>query len=136
MDSTSSLFVIEGSKKEIIISDLYPSGVPPGKDENKDINPDPLFSPNGDGEGNDIFMIYNIIKYPNNEVIIFNRLGKEVFRIEGYNNKDQAFKGIANRGLLSNSDADLVEGVYYYIIYTTDETNKKKTNKGYIILKR
>lgn len=136
IDSTSSTFVIIGTGSDIAITDIYPESKPIGPEENPDINPDPLISPNDDGVGNDSFIIYNIARYPDNEVIIFNRWGNEVFRLSNYNNEDRAFKGIANTGILTNSNTPLVDGVYYFIIYTKDATGERKLNKGYIILKR
>ncbi|HEX7366833.1 MAG TPA: Ig-like domain-containing protein, partial [Pelobium sp.] len=128
-------FVTIGSNSEVLIKDVYPEAVKTTPSENPDINPDPLVSPNGDGLGNETFIIYNITKYPNNEVLIFNRWGNKVFQTKGYDNKGNAFKGIANVGILTNSNKELVDGVYYYIIYT-DEDSKRKMNKGYLILKR
>ncbi|MBD3750278.1 MAG: tandem-95 repeat protein [Sphingobacteriales bacterium] len=130
-----SKYVLIGSGSVVTIDDVYPESIPLGPDENPDINPDPLVSPNGDGQGNEAFVIYNISKYPDNEVVVFNRWGNEVFRIKGYNNEDRSFKGVANVGILTNSNKDLVNGVYYYLIYT-EVDNKKKLNKGYLILKR
>ncbi|MEO5910107.1 MAG: Ig-like domain-containing protein [Pelobium sp.] len=128
-------FVLIGTGSMVTITDLYPVSLPTGPDENDDINPDPLVSPNGDGAGNESFIIYNISKYPDNEVVIFNRWGNEIYRIKGYNNQDRSFKGVANAGILTNTNKDLVDGVYYYLIYTT-QANEKKLNKGYLILKR
>jgi len=136
ISSTSSpAFVNIGTGSEVIIKDIYPESIPSLPTENPDINPDPLTSPNGDGNGNDSFIIYNINNYPNNEVIIFNRWGNEVYRTKNYNNKENSFRGMANVGILTNSNKELVDGVYYYIIYTT-QNGDKKMNKGYLILKR
>lgn len=109
---------------------------PVGPAENPDIKPDPMFSPNGDGLGNDKFVIYNITNYPDNEVLVFNRWGNEVFRLKGYNNNDRFFQGVSNTGLLANANVPLVDGVYYYIIYTKEDSGNTRMNKGYIILKR
>ena len=68
-------------------------------------------------------------------MVIFNRWGNEVYRTKGYDNKGNSFKGIANVGILTNTNKELVDGVYYYLIYT-HENNKQKLNKGYVILKR
>ncbi|HET8829284.1 MAG TPA: Ig-like domain-containing protein, partial [Pelobium sp.] len=128
-------FVNIGNNSTVLIKDVYPESVTNTPSENPDINPDPLVSPNGDGLGNETFVIYNISKYPNNEVVIFNRWGNKVYETRGYDNKGNSFKGIANVGILTNSNKELVDGVYYYLIYT-DEDNKRKLNKGYLILKR
>jgi hypothetical protein len=128
-------FVNIGNNSIITIKDVYPEDVKTTPDENSDINPDPLVSPNGDGAGNESFIIYNISKYPDNEVLIFNRWGNKVYQTKGYDNKGNSFKGVANVGILTNTNKELVDGVYYYLIYT-EENNKKKLNKGYLILKR
>jgi gliding motility-associated-like protein/uncharacterized repeat protein (TIGR01451 family) len=65
------------------------------------------FSPNGDGV-NDNFVIEGIDKYSENQVLIFNRWGSEVYRKGGYDNNDPwggEFKG------------ELVpQGTYFYVI--------------------
>jgi hypothetical protein len=133
----SSKYVDKGAGSEVIIHDVFPTDDPPsGKDENPDIRPDPMTSPNNDGVGNDEFFIYNISAYPDNEVKIFNRWGNEVFRMKNYDNYDKAFRGKANTGILANTQQELVDGVYYYLIYTKTAGNVTKLNKGYFILKR
>ncbi len=132
----SSNLVRIGKGAEVVILDVYPPARGISDNENPDIKPNPLFSPNGDGQGNDRFLIGNINLYPDNQVLIFNRWGNEVFRTNGYNNSGNSFEGVANTGLLTNLNKDLPEGVYYYVIYTTDLDSKKKLNKGYLILKR
>lgn len=135
VESTSSVFVTIGIGSDIAIIDVYPVPIPYLPSENPDINPDPLTSPNNDGQGNDAFVIYNISKYPDNEVVIFNRWGNAVYKIKNYDNKDNAFKGFANTGLMTNLNEALVDGVYYYVIHTI-YNDEKKINKGYLILKR
>jgi gliding motility-associated-like protein len=146
ISTTFDINVRIGTGATVIIKDIYPPApeaplpatsveIPP----NKDIQPDPLFSPNGDGQGNEFFNIENIVSYPDNEVIIFNRWGNEVFRLQGYNQSDRVFKGIANTGLLTNKNTSLVNGVYYYLITTRRPVNGvliSSMNKGYLILKR
>ena len=129
-----------GLGADVTIVDMYPPAKEVRDEDeitvNQTIKPDPLISPNGDGQGNDQFMIDNILQFPDNEVLIFNRWGNEVYRINGYDNSGRSFQGIANTGILTNTDKNLPEGVYYYIIYTTDSSNVKRLNKGYLILKR
>jgi gliding motility-associated-like protein len=60
-----------------------------------------LITPNGD-QKNDTWAIGNLHLYPNNELIIFDRWGKEVFKKTNY----------ANDGLWDGGD--LGEGVYFY----------------------
>ncbi|RRN76977.1 gliding motility-associated C-terminal domain-containing protein, partial [Pseudoxanthomonas sp. SGD-10] len=90
----------------------------------------------GDGAGNEVFVIYNIERYQDNEVVIYNRWGNEVYRIKGYNNKDVAFSGTANTGMFANKGEPLVDGVYFYIIHTKNAQGKAMMNKGYVIMKR
>jgi gliding motility-associated-like protein len=100
---------------------------------NNAITPDPLISPNGDGI-NDFFSINGIEKFPDNQVIIYNRYGTEVFTRRRYNNVDRIFTGIANSAL-TNTGTNLVDGVYFYTIRTVQD-KKPRLNKGYIIIKR
>lgn len=143
--STSDQLVRIGTGALVNINDIYPpvdtdpSTLNNNLPVNTDIRPDPLFSPNDDGLGNDFFRIDNIISFPDNEVLIFNRWGNQVFKINGYNESDRVFAGYANTGLLSNTNAPLSDGVYYYLITTNRTINGQKIaslNKGYLILKR
>lgn len=143
--STSDPLVRIGSGAVVIINDIYPpvptipittKNDPP---LNPDILPDPLVSPNNDGLGNEYFKVENIVSFPDNLVLIFNRWGNEVYRMPGYNESDRVFSGYANTGLLSNTSAPLSDGVYYYLITTNRTINGQKVsalNKGYLILKR
>jgi gliding motility-associated-like protein len=77
-----------------------------------------VISPNGDGY-NDFFVIEDLDKYPLNELVIYNRYGREVFSQVGYEN-----------GWNGN---DLPAGVYFYrlVLY------KESINfKGFIHLMR
>ncbi len=141
--ATSDPRVRIGTGAIVIINDVYPpensNPVTTETPLNPDITPDPLVSPNDDGMGNDFFKIENIISFPDNLVLIFNRWGNEVFRLKGYNESDRVFKGYANTGLLTNQNTPLVDGVYYYLITTNRIINGKNIsalNKGYLILKR
>ena len=67
------------------------------------------FSPNGDGV-NDEWVIENIAQFPNNMVQVFNRSGKLVYKMKGYNN---TFDGKSNK---VSSSAKLPVGPYIYII--------------------
>ncbi|MDP2415359.1 gliding motility-associated C-terminal domain-containing protein, partial [Daejeonella sp.] len=132
-----------GNGALVTINDVYPpppiTDVPGVELVNQDIEIDPLLSPNGDGLGNEYFTINNIEEYPDNEVIIFNRWGNELFNIKSYNSSDRTFKGYANKGLLVNSEAPLTDGVYFYIVntfITNDGVRTKNMNRGYLILKR
>ncbi len=69
-----------------------------------------IITPNGDGV-NDILFITCLdeeSKYPNNDIIIFNQWGDEVYRAAPYRNEwDGIYKG-----------KDLPDGVYFYIFKT------------------
>lgn len=79
------------------------------------------FSPNDDGV-NDSFVIEGIELYPNNELIITNRWGNEVFRQKGYKNQ---WSGTWDGGLLP-------DGTYFYLLY--DGVGGKYT--GYVQIGR
>lgn len=101
---------------------------------NLNLTPDPLMSPNGDGQGNEFFKIEGIEKFPDNEVVIYNRWGMEVFTKKRYNNSSRFFTGVANSAL-TNTETVLIDGVYYYTIRTILD-KKPRVNKGFIIIKR
>jgi gliding motility-associated-like protein len=78
-----------------------------------------VFTPNGDGI-NDYFVIDEALLFPNNELIVLNRWGQEVYSMNGYNN---TFDG-----------GGLHDGVYFYVFYydTTKPNSKKK--EGFLTL--
>ncbi|WP_410220952.1 YDG domain-containing protein [Pedobacter sp.] len=64
-----------------------------------------FITPNGDGV-NDTWVIKNIDAYPNHTLSIYDRSGKELYKVRNYKNDwDGTFNG-----------TPLVEGTYYYII--------------------
>jgi gliding motility-associated-like protein len=141
--TVSNAAVKIGNGALVTINDVYPpppiTDIPGVEPINQDIEIDPLLSPNGDGLGNEYFTIRNIENYPDNEVVIFNRWGNELFNIKAYNSSERTFKGYANKGLLVNADAPLTDGVYFYIVNTFITNNGVRTknmNRGYLILKR
>lgn len=81
-------------------------------------------SPNGDGV-NDYWMIPALNKYPQNEVVVINRYGSEVWKAQGYDNSSTKFTGTNQRG-----DA-LPDGTYFYVI-TYNNTKKE----GWVAIKR
>jgi len=87
-------------------------------------------SPDGDG-ANDTWRLPEIESYPNNRVTIFNRWGKIVFEITGYDNTSKVFTGQSNSGALPGADM-LPDGTYFYVIDYGNET----VRKGYIIIKQ
>jgi gliding motility-associated-like protein len=72
------------------------------------------FTPNGDGI-NDTWFIGNIDLFPNNEVLIYNRYGKQVYRANGYLNQWDG----------TSQGTNLPDATYYYLVYTgTGQTYK------------
>jgi gliding motility-associated-like protein len=82
------------------------------------------FSPNGDGY-NDYWEIIDIDKYPNVEVLIFNRWGNKVYEAKPYQNEWD--------GTNENNEG-LPDGTYYYIIKVNDDDNTVYT--GYVVINR
>ena len=63
------------------------------------------FSPNNDGI-NDYLSIDGIENYPNNELIIFNRWGSEIFKQRGYDGQwDGSFDGLP-----------IPDGTYFFLL--------------------
>ncbi len=83
-------------------------------------------SPNGDGS-NDSWIVGKIDSpdFSENEVVIMNRWGGEVWSAKNYNNEEVCWRGKGNNGL------DLPDGTYFYRI----KTNKAEYS-GYIELLR
>jgi large repetitive protein len=83
------------------------------------------FSPNNDGK-NDVLVIRGIENFPDNEVIIMNRWGNQVFSRKGYRNED-GWQGTWNNQAVP-------DGTYFYCIRLNDAKNQQMT--GYIQLMR
>ncbi|HOK37747.1 MAG TPA: HYR domain-containing protein [Bacteroidales bacterium] len=79
-----------------------------------------VFTPNNDGL-NDYFTIKNIELYPENELVILNRWGNEVFTKTSY---DNTWDG-----------SNLTEGTYFYIL-KVKMCNEEEIIKGYITILR
>ena len=88
-----------------------------------------LMTINDDGI-NDVLIIDEIESYPENILYLYDRSGKLVFELYGYNNRDKVFKGISNTSAYSFGALPL--GNYFYII---DKGDDSKPEKGYIYLK-
>ncbi|MBL4593542.1 MAG: HYR domain-containing protein, partial [Flavobacteriales bacterium] len=80
------------------------------------------FSPNGDGN-NDLFVIPGIERM-NNEVVIFNRWGVELYKTNNYQND---WNGDSNGG------NTLPDDTYFYIIRLIDFSEEYS---GYVVIKR
>jgi gliding motility-associated-like protein len=82
------------------------------------------FSPNDDGK-NDTFVIDGLDNFPDNELIIYNRWGNQVFRKKNYDNTwNGTWEG-----------SNLPDGTYYYILCLPDG-NATKIESGYLELRR
>ncbi|RAV28963.1 T9SS type B sorting domain-containing protein [Sinomicrobium soli] len=92
------------------------------------------FSPNGDGI-NDVWIIHGIESYPGNIVSVYNRWGDMVFRVRGYDNRTNVFKGRANR-LTTLGAGELPSGTYFFQIENVPENHHFKKLKGFLVLKR
>ncbi|MEP0263870.1 gliding motility-associated C-terminal domain-containing protein [Dokdonia sp.] len=76
-----------------------------------------LISPNGDGK-NDTLIIEGLETSPDNELILFNRWGVEVFRKKNY---DNSFNGISNGRATIDGSAELPVGTYFYVLKLQDQ---------------
>lgn len=85
-----------------------------------------VVTPNGDGH-HDFLKIENILQYPDNELVIFNRSGKVVYNVNGYDNDRVRFEG------LNDKSAELTEGTYYYRLKIPEISLDQS---GFLLLKR
>ena len=91
------------------------------------------FSPNGDGT-NDKLLIYGFNENIKNVLIIYNRWGTEVNRLE--HEPSQSDSPLLNGWDGTNDDGkELPEDTYYYVLYK-HKSNGKEVDRGYIVLKR
>jgi gliding motility-associated-like protein len=81
------------------------------------------FSPNGDGL-NEVFFVEGIFRFPNAELVIYNRNGDEVYRKDGYRNDWD--------GTNKNMRA-LPDGNYFYVL---DLGNGDSPIKGVVLINR
>ena len=113
---------------------VIPDGPPNEAGSEIEVLPD--MSPNNDGLGHETLHIDNIENYPVNDIQIFNRWGNLVFKMSGYDNADNSFKGIANTGMFLG-DKELPDGTYYYILKAfIPQTAKTKIFTGFFVIKR
>lgn len=82
-----------------------------------------VITPNGDG-ANDTFFITGLENFPNNELYVYNRWGREVFGTANYQNDWE--------GMWQGKT--LPEGTYYYVFKETD--TRTSVQQGYIFLHR
>ena len=69
-----------------------------------------VYTPNADGV-NDNFEIVGIEYFPDNELLIFNRWGKELLQFKGYKNEWDGRDASGDR---------VADGVYYYLLNLSD----------------
>lgn len=87
-----------------------------------------LITPNGDGKNEGLEFEY-LPNYPENEIVIFNRWGSEVYRAKPYKNAE-AWTGKGKNG------GDLPDGTYYYFLILESKTEGKKSVYGSVLLIR
>jgi gliding motility-associated-like protein len=82
-------------------------------------------TPNNDGI-NDVLRILDVEFFPNNEMFIYNKIGKLVYNVTGYNNFGVVFAGFDDQG------NELPDGTYYYVIIL----NEDHRQSGFVVLQR
>ncbi|HTK22390.1 MAG TPA: gliding motility-associated C-terminal domain-containing protein [Mucilaginibacter sp.] len=80
-----------------------------------------VFTPNGDGF-NDTFIIKDLNKYPENDLVIFNRWGNSVFQEKNYHNEW--------------TGTGLSEGTYFYVLKVKSTAEIWEDYHGYLTLLR
>lgn len=79
------------------------------------------FSPNGDSQ-NDLYTIGNLSKYPDNDILIINRWGNQVYKKANYQN---------------NWDATgLSDGTYFYVVRVKACKDEQKIFRGSVTIAR
>ncbi len=86
------------------------------------------FTPNGD-DVHDYLQFHGLERAESNELIIFNRWGTEVYRKVNFSN-DPGWDG---RNMDGN---ELPDDTYYWILHYTKKNGDKKTEKGFVVIKR
>lgn len=85
-----------------------------------------VFTPNSDGQ-NDFFDIINVDQFPDNELVIYNRWGNEVFKTKRYSSINR-FAGTG-----------LPDGTYFYILkvnHSGNQTASFEILKGFVTILR
>ena len=105
------------------------------------INPGEVVIYNGvtpDGDGmNDYFIIDNINQFPNNNVKIYNRWGRQVYETHSYDSNGNVFNGTAQGKAIVNQGEKLPTGTYYYVVeylYDRNGENQWVKKVGYLHL--
>ncbi|MGY3795598.1 DUF7507 domain-containing protein [Aquimarina sp. 433] len=92
-------------------------------------------TPNGDGN-NDVFIIRNIEKFPDNELKIFNRWGVLVYEAIGYGQNQEFFRGESNGRVTISQERQLPVGTYFYVLVYKNAMGISKTRTGYLYINR
>ena len=93
-----------------------------------------IMTPNGDGL-NDIFMIENIDRFPNNTVQIFNRWGVEVFNTKAYDpTGDNVFRGFSDGRATVRRGEKLPTGTYYYLVTYERDSGEIRKLSGFLYI--
>ncbi|MDP4885987.1 MAG: gliding motility-associated C-terminal domain-containing protein, partial [Flavobacteriaceae bacterium] len=79
---------------------------------------------------NDVLTIRNIEKYPDNELIITNNWGQELYRVKGYGQSGNYFTGT-----VKGSSQSLPVGTYYYLLQVKVD-GKQRNFTGYLYINR
>ncbi|GAB3337708.1 hypothetical protein GCM10027429_22480 [Marivirga atlantica] len=83
-----------------------------------------LVTPNGDGN-NDLWIVSDLQNFPNNEVVIVDRWGGQIFKAKAYDNEQVVWDG-------TNQNGEVVPtGTYFYYI-TVKSNSVTQTKKGFI----
>ncbi len=93
-------------------------------------------TPNDDGV-NDYFKIKGIENLPNNEVIIYNRWGVEVFTTSNYDTNGNIFKGVSDGRLSFQKNKLLPAGTYFYVLtydYIKNGSTERAKKVGYLYI--
>ena len=94
-----------------------------------------LVTPNGDGD-NDLFVIRNIERYPENGLEIYNRWGVKVYSVDGYGQDSKFFRGISEGRVTVNQVSELPVGTYWYILKYKNASGEWKQRVGYLYLNK
>ena len=91
--------------------------------EDWNITANNILTPNGDGQ-NDKWEIENLSSYPNNQLVIVDRLNRVIYKKTGYAND---WNGFYNGSALPT-------GTYYFILTFDSASGQKVSKKGFITI--
>ena len=92
-----------------------------------------------EGSRNDRLRIEFIECYPDNNIVVFNRLGGKVFETKSYDNENNFFSGTPQSSVLDSSNGKLPTGTYFYVLkynVTTYSSSYSERNEqsGYLYI--